>query len=52
MNLFLAKLNLPDDARAVVIHTDDMGMNYSTVAGLEITPVGMRALRNALRRSA
>jgi hypothetical protein len=52
MNLFLSKLNLPDDARAVVIHVDDIGMSYSTVAGSEITPVGMRALRNALRRSA
>ena len=52
MNLFLAKLNLPDDARAVVIHVDDMGMSYSTVAGLEIAPVGMGALRDALRRSA
>jgi predicted glycoside hydrolase/deacetylase ChbG (UPF0249 family) len=33
MNPFLAKLNLPDDARAVVIHADDIGMSYSTVAG-------------------
>ncbi len=33
MNPILAKLNLPDDARAVVIHADDIGMAYSTVAG-------------------
>ena len=33
MNDFLAKLNLPEDARAVVIHADDIGMSYSTVAG-------------------
>jgi hypothetical protein len=37
MNPFLSKLNLPDDARSVVIHADDMGMG---------------ALRDALRRSA
>ncbi len=33
MNPFLTKLNLPEDARAVVIHADDIGMSYSTVAG-------------------
>ncbi len=33
MNPFLPKLNLPPDARAVVIHADDIGMSYSTVAG-------------------
>ena len=33
MNPFLTKLNLPEDARAVVIHADDIGMGYSTVAG-------------------
>ena len=33
MNPFIAKLNLPSDARVVVIHADDIGMGYSTVAG-------------------
>ena len=33
MNPFLPKLNLPPDAKAVVIHADDIGMSYSTVAG-------------------
>ncbi len=33
MNPFLKKLHLPEDARAVVIHADDIGMSYSTVAG-------------------
>jgi len=33
MNPFLSKLNLPEDARVVVIHADDIGMSYSTVAG-------------------
>jgi predicted glycoside hydrolase/deacetylase ChbG (UPF0249 family) len=33
MNSFLSKLNLPEDARVVVIHADDIGMSYSTVAG-------------------
>ncbi len=32
-NPFLPKLNLPPDAKAVVIHGDDIGMSYSTVAG-------------------
>ncbi len=32
-NPFLTKLNLPPDAKAVVIHADDIGMSYSTVAG-------------------
>ncbi len=33
MNPILAKLNLPPNARAVVIHADDIGMSYSAVAG-------------------
>ncbi len=33
MNPFLNKLNLPEDARVIVIHADDIGMSYSTVAG-------------------
>ena len=33
VNPFLAKLDLPPNAKAVVIHADDIGMSYSTVAG-------------------
>lgn len=33
MNPFLRQLNLTEDARVVVIHADDIGMSYSTVAG-------------------
>ncbi|NOX60367.1 MAG: ChbG/HpnK family deacetylase [Chloroflexi bacterium] len=32
MNPFLSRLNLSKDARAVVIHADDIGMNYATLA--------------------
>ena len=33
MNPFLKRIGLPADARAVVIHADDIGMSYGTVAG-------------------
>ena len=33
MSPILKKLRLPEHARAVVIHADDIGMSYSTVAG-------------------
>ncbi len=33
MNPFLKQLGLPEDARAVVVHADDIGMSYGTVVG-------------------